>query len=71
MPQAEVIKHTIPTDDEVSQLIGQARPDLKKAILLAAMGTMRRGEIAALDYDDINGNTVHVHSDMVLNVNKE
>ncbi len=35
------------------------------AILLAALGPMRRGEICALRMDNVNGNVVHVCENMV------
>lgn len=38
---------------------------LKAAILLAAVGTMRQGEICALKWDDIDGRTCHIRSSMV------
>ena len=41
---------------------------LKAAILLAAVGTMRQGEICALKWDDINGRTLNVRSSMVKDV---
>lgn len=41
---------------------------LKVAILLAAVGTMRQGEICALKWDDINGRTLNVRSSMVKDV---
>jgi hypothetical protein len=41
---------------------------IKAAILLAAVGTMRQGEICALKWDDINGRTLNVRSSMVKDV---
>lgn len=65
LPQKEVIERHIPSDDDIKLVMESATGDLKKAILLAAFGTLRRGEICSLQYSDIEGNTVHVHSDMV------
>ena len=42
---------------------------MEKAILLAAFGPMRRGEISALDSDHIEGNIVHVEFSMALDEN--
>lgn len=67
---ARVPKHySIPTDAQVAQLIREARPDLRIAIILSSIGTLRRGEICALKYKDIVPDFVgvYVHSDMVLN----
>ena len=67
LPQKKVVEYAIPTEKEVSELIARADHDLKIAIMLAAIGTLRRGEIAALEYSDIKGNTIHVHRDRVKN----
>ncbi len=57
----------IPSDDDVKKLIKLAAgTDLELPILLAAFGPMRRGEICALDTNNINGNIVHVCKNMVL-----
>lgn len=56
------IGHT-PSDAEIKALIDYARDtsrDLYLAILLAAIGCMRRSELCALDSTDISGNTIRV-----------
>lgn len=68
LPQARVKEYHIPEDDDIKRLLSASRGNLRKAILLAAIGTMRRGEICALKYDDISQNVVHVHADMVKGV---
>lgn len=67
LPQKERYDPTVPEDADVKELIAAATGDLKKSILLAALGPMRCGEICALQYEDINykTNTVHVHANMV------
>lgn len=67
LPQKKVIEYALPSEKDVSVLIANASRDLKIAIMLASIGTFRRGEIAALEYSDIDGNTIHVHRDMVKN----
>lgn len=69
MPQSRPVERHIPTEDDVRRLIHMASPDLRKCILLASVGTLRRGEIAALTYGDIEGNTIHVHADIVYDEN--
>lgn len=61
------------SDQVVIDLLAQASPRLKKAIYLAAFGSLRRGEAAALTFKDIDyaKNTVTVHSDIVLNTSGE
>lgn len=57
-----------PSDADIQLLISEASPLLRNAIYLAAFGSLRRGEVAALKYKDINRkkNTITVHSDVVL-----
>jgi integrase len=67
LPQKEVTDYNLPTDDDVKRLLAESDGPLRIAILLASIGTMRRGEICALDYSDITGNVIHVHRDMIKN----
>lgn len=57
-----------PSDSDIKALISAASPNLRKAIYLAAFGSMRRGEAAAVKYSDIDykKNTITVHADIVL-----
>lgn len=58
----------IPSDEEIQCLISHVSgTEMELPILLAAFGPMRRGEISALTSDNISGNRVHVHKNMVLN----
>lgn len=67
LPQRELIDYNIPSENEFQMLIENASPELRKCILLAGIGTLRRGEISALTFADLNGNDLHVHSCMVKN----
>ena len=69
LPARKPLQYDVPTDAGVEALMAEARPDLKIAIALAAIGTLRRGEICALKYKDImrDFKAVYIHSDMVLN----
>lgn len=63
----------IPSDEEIQVLIAYVSkkdPEMEKAILLAAFGPMRRGEICALDSNHINGCTVHVEYSLTQDKNK-
>ena len=44
--------------------------ELEIAIFLAAFGPLRRGEICALDSDDIHGNVIDVNKSMVMGPDK-
>ena len=65
IPPNKVIDRNIPTDAEIKQLISHSDGFMKIAIILAATGTLRAGEVCALTYGDIDGDTIHVHRDMV------
>ena len=54
-----------PSDEDVVALYKSASPWLQKCILLGAFVGMRRGEIASLKFKDIDGEYIHIHSDMV------
>lgn len=56
----------IPSDEDVKRLMSLVtNTELELPVLLAAFGPMRRGEICALESDNINGNVVHVCHNMV------
>ena len=55
-----------PSDDDVKKLLEHIKgTDLEIAVMLAAFGPLRRGEICALTSDDIHGNTITVSKSMV------
>lgn len=72
LPTRQPHQYNIPTDADVAQLIKEARPDLKIAIVLGSCG-LRRGEVCALKYMDIlrDFSAIYIHSDMVLDKNKK
>ncbi len=56
-----------PSDDDIACLLRHVSgKELEIAILLAAFGPMRRGEICALTSDDIHGNIIDVNKSMVM-----
>ena len=55
-------------DAKIMVLFNRADDILKKCIALGAFTSMRRGEISALKYGDIDGQTIHIHADMVKGV---
>lgn len=58
-------KKMAPENDQVMTLFNNASPMMKKAIMLAARHSLRRGEICGLKYKDLVGDVLYVHSDMV------
>lgn len=69
LPKKARKRQNAPSDGDVQRLFEAADGELKKCIALAAFGSMRRGEICALKYGDINGNAINVHADIVANEN--
>lgn len=69
MPARPPLIYDVPTDEQVKLLIREAEGDLKLAILLSAVGTLRRGEACALKYKDVyrDQSAVFVHADRVSN----
>lgn len=60
----------IPDISTVKQILEAVKgTDLEVPVMLAAFGSMRRGEICALQMEDIEGNVAHVHRDMVMDKN--
>ena len=54
------------TDDaNILTLFNTAAPILRKCIALGAFTSLRRGEISALKFGDIQNGSIHVHADMV------
>ena len=71
LPQKKPVKHNVPTKEDISILLKHSEGNLKKAIMLAAFCSCRRGEACALKYEDILDDHIHIHADMVRNVNGE
>lgn len=65
LPKKERPDIYIPTEEEVKKLIGTAGgTDMEIPVLLAAFCTMRRGEISALQAEDIINGTIHVKASL-------
>lgn len=65
LPTKEKKRSYAASDAQIMALYNAASDTLKKCIALAAFTSMRRGEICALKYKDIEGNVIHVNADMV------
>ena len=64
LPQkAQRIKKA-PSDEEVKQIFDKSSGEIKKAIFFSMMG-LRRGEICAVEYEDIKDDYIHIHRDMI------
>lgn len=72
LPEKQQKAPHVPSNDEIEILmhsIEQRDPELFKALLLAAFGSLRRSEICALTPEDITGNVVRVCKAMVPDKN--
>ena len=65
-PQLKKAEITIPTDEQVKNFIDSAGSEgMRLAFVLGASLGMRRSEICALSWDDIEGNILHIKKAMV------
>lgn len=69
-PQKKVTRPVSPSEDAVRVLYKSASVHLRPCIALAMCG-LRRGEIAALRYEDIENGVAHIHADMVIDSNNK
>lgn len=68
LPVKEPYKAVVPVDDQIKELLRLAEgTDVEIPIILAAMGSLRAGEIAALTVGDILDNGIRVNKSMVRN----
>jgi len=66
LPQTVPVDYYTPSDDDIKALLNAIKYDeLKRAVMLAAFGTLRRSEICGLTDEDIDGDVIHVHRAMV------
>ncbi len=67
LPQKNKPQLYIPDDNDMKILLNEVKgEEIEIPILLAAFGPMRRGEICALDSEDIHGNIVTVNKSLAL-----
>ena len=64
LPPKRIDRPVSPSDEAVRALLENSKGNLHTAILLGIRG-MRRGEICALEYEDIVDGMAHIHSDMI------
>jgi len=72
LPAAKKPALYCPNDQDIKTLLSAiSGTELESAVLLAAFGPLRRGEISALDAKHIRGNMVTIEYSMVLTEDKE
>lgn len=65
LPSVPRVIRNAPEHDVIARLYDAATPKMKICISLAAGHSLRRGEISALKYGDLNGNELYIHADVV------
>ena len=72
LPARKRVELYCPSLDDIMELYQSSdAPYLRCAILLGSVGAMRRGEICALEYSDIQGDAVTISKALVLDERRE
>lgn len=71
LPKKVRTRKDAPSDEDIKTLYATAPLELKKCIALAAFTSLRRGEICALTYKDLDGDILHVTKDLVQDSNNK
>lgn len=70
LPAKKKTRPESPSDDDIRALYENASPKMKIRLALATLG-LRRGEMCAVKYEDINEDLLHVHADIVQDKNNK
>lgn len=66
LPPEQEHEYYTPSDDDIVKLLKYiSGTELEKAVLLAAFGSLRRGEVCGLEKEDITGNSIRVRKNRV------
>lgn len=71
LPQKEVKKAYIPSDNDVKRILEQAKGSRYEIALILAMFGLRRSEICALTLDDVDGNILTIDKAKVQSIDNE
>lgn len=72
LPQKTKAKFYVPTEDEIKKLLATIiDTDIEIPVLLAATGSLRRSEIAALTTEDITDSGININKAMVQNADNQ
>lgn len=58
----------IPTDDDISKILAVSTQEIRRAVMLAAFGSLRIGEVCALTGADIHTDYIDVNKNMVYDM---
>lgn len=66
LPAQNETEYYTPSDKDIVRLLKYIEgTELEKAVLLAAFGSLRRGEVCGASKEDIKGNTIRIHETLV------
>ena len=65
LPQKEVKTSYLPTQDDIRAILKAVKGTEDSVAFQLGILSLRRGEICALEMDDLDGNELHVHATMV------
>lgn len=65
LPKIRREEYPVPTSEDLQKLLAIAGANMRKAIMLGAYCSLRRGEICALEYSDIRDGCLTVNKSMV------
>lgn len=66
LPAPKDIEYYTPSDADIRKLLEYIEgTEMEKAVLLAAFGSLRRGEVCGISKDDIHGNSIRIRNTRV------
>lgn len=67
LPQKVIKERYLPTDDDIKAILSKAKDTEDSIGFQLGVLSLRRSEICALELDDLKGNELHIHANMVWN----
>lgn len=67
LPQKIIKERYLPSEDDIKAIVDRAKGTEDSIGIQLGILSLRRSEICALEMDDLKGNELHVHSNMVYN----
>ena len=67
LPQKQVVEVYLPTESDIKAILEKAKGTEDSIAFQLGVLSLRRSEICALELSDLNGNELHVHSNLVYN----
>ena len=71
LPQKRRVEAYIPSDEDIKKVLEYFRGTNYEILIILACYGMRRSEICALTYRDVEGDVIHINKALVPNENRE